>query len=346
MVETKEVKAIVEMKLPKNVDKNIGKACKDLAQTLKKVISPISKIAELYLIDAPCTLFAPLSAYLKGKSNEIAYKYLPFQNQIEMRKELSQIKMLKHVLENLADKEQRNEELPNQIEDTDNLFAIQNAASETTDDDFIKFWARLYTEEACSPNTVSKKTIDLCRVIDKKVAKILETEVFPYCSQVGFIANIPTKANNLLLLKDYGLVDDVASNIIIYPVNFEQGYPPLSRDVFGKYWLWIHPGYSYHLPYRLTSAGNEIRNALKIYPKEKDIKIIGNTLSKEAKKWSQLDGFVFHNDVNDEDLFVITDSDYPPFMIYPHPKYRKFERYWEAVRDSVTVTEKNTYECK
>ena len=30
---------------------------------------------------------------------------------------------------------------------------------------------------------------------------------------------------------------------------------------------------------------------------------------------------------------------YPPFMAYPHPKYRKFERYWEAVRDVVTESD-------
>jgi hypothetical protein len=90
------------------------------------------------------------------------------------------------------------------------------------------------------------------------------------------------------------------------------------------------------LPYRLTSAGQEIRKALRIYPQEKDLQKIGDTISREALKWTKLDGFIFHKNVNPEDLFVITDNVYPPFMRYHHPKYRKFERYWEAVRDTVT----------
>ena len=105
MVCTKEIKAVAELKLPKKVDNNIGQAFKDFSQAIKTIASPLSKIAELYLVDAPCTLFAPVSAYLKGKSYEIERKYNTFQNQIEIRKELSQAKMAQYVLENLVTKE-------------------------------------------------------------------------------------------------------------------------------------------------------------------------------------------------------------------------------------------------
>ncbi len=333
-----ELKATARLDLPDKVDANTGQAIKCLAEGFSSLLKLPEKTLSI-VEKAGNTLFCVPAAFLHGKANIIEARcFMEAQN---LRRENSQIKLAKNVIENLAEKEEVGEEIPNKINDTDNLFAIQNAAAETNDDDFIKFWAKLYTEEACKPNTISKKTVDLCRILDKNVAKILETEVFPYCSEIGFIANIPPEANNLLLLKDYGLVDNVASNVAISPVNFEKGYPPLGRDTFGEYWLWVHPGYSYRLPYRLTSAGKEIRKALRIYPKEKNLQKIGDTISHEALKWNKLDGFVFHKDVLPEDLFVITDALYPPFMVYPHPKYRKFERYWEAVRD--VVTEKNNH---
>ena len=330
------VKAVLEIKVPKKIDGNVGKAFLTVAEGVSSVLKLPEKTLNL-LEKGSTTLLKPIASFLNGQAEIIEAKSFTEANLL--RKEKSQCLLALNVAETFAEKEQNGENLPPKIEDTDNLFAIQNAASETTDEDFIKFWARLYTEEACKPNLISKKTVDLCRLLDKKVAKILETDVFPYCSQAGFIANIPPEANNLLLLKDYGLVDDVASNVIIYPVDFEKGYPPLSRDTFGNYWLWVHPGYSYHLPYRLTSAGKEIRDALKIYPEEKDLQIIGDTISREAKTWTRLNGFTFHKDVDEKDLFVITDTLYPPFMRYPHPKYRKFEKYWEAVRDVVTESD-------
>ena len=262
MGDVKEIKATAELKLPEKVDENVGKACRDLSQTVKKVASPVSKIAELYLIKAPCTLLAPVAAYLRGKSYEIACKYLPFQNQIEMRKEISQLKMAQYVLENLADKEQNKEELPPQIEDTDNLFAIQNAASETTDEDFIKFWARLYTEEACKPNTVSKKTVNLCKDLNKDVVKALENEIFPFCDGHGYyFGDANCHVDALSLVEDYGFLKTCKiKNISNYIDTF-------SSHKFGKYLIQVFPGYEYGLPFNhrmLTQSALEIFKCLKI----------------------------------------------------------------------------------
>ncbi len=330
-----EVKATAKLELPEKVDENTGIAIKTIAEGVSSILKIPERVVNI-VENTGNTLFSPLSEALHGKAEIIkAQNYAKAQ---KIRREVSQYKLAQNVLENLSEKHQNGESIPDHIDDTDHLFAIQNAASETNDDDFLRFWSQIYTEEACKPNTVSKKTIEICRIIDKKVAKILEDEVFPYCSDSGFVANIPPKATNLLLLKDYGLVDNVPDNIIIYPVTFEEGYPALSRDIFGKYWLWVHPGYSYRLQYRLTEAGKEIRNALKIFPQEQHLKTIGDTIKKEAQHWTRLEGFTFNKDVDADDLFVITDQIYPQFMRYPHPKYRKFERYWEAVRDTVSMT--------
>ena len=168
MTNTKEINTTAELKLPKKVDENLGRALVTTASAIKDITSSFSKVVNL-LTDGSCTLLAPIAAHLKGKSYEIECKYYTFQDQITIRKELSQARMAQYVLENLIAKEQKNEKLPHQINDTDNLFAIQNAASETTDEDFIKFWARLYTEEACNPNVISKKTINLCKNLDKNI---------------------------------------------------------------------------------------------------------------------------------------------------------------------------------
>ncbi len=261
MGDVKEIKATAELKLPEKVDENVGKACRDLSQTVKKVVSPASKIAELYLIKAPCALFAPLAAYLKGKSYEIACKYLPFQNQIEMRKELSQIKMAQFVLENLVDKEQKGEELPPKIEDTDILCAIQNAASKTTDEDFIKFWARLYTEEACKPNTVSKKTVNLCKDLNRDIINILEQEIFSFCDEHGFyFGNYDEHIVAISIAKDYGFLKTCEQAIASDYIDH------FSHHRIGKFCVQLFPGYAYGLPFNhkmLTHASLEIFRCLK-----------------------------------------------------------------------------------
>ena len=326
MEDVKEIKATAELKLPEKVDENVGKACRDLSQTVKKVASPVSKIAELYLIKAPCTLLAPVAAYLRGKSYEIACKYLPFQNQIEMRKELSQIKMAQFVLENLVDKEQKGEELPPNIEDTDNLFSIQNVASETTDEDFIKFWARLYTEEACKPNTVSKKAINLCRDLDKNVVKMLEEDVFPYCDNQGyFLGNKIKRLEGLRIAKEYGFIQtaDITSR-------------PLFLDVMvihkiSQYTIHVFPGYVFStdaLSGRiLTNTALEIRKCIG-FRGNIDLNELIQGLEYYAKYWKVDEKFTnlikYPQEIKQK--FLISEND---IIVYPEEFKGKHSAYIE-----------------
>ena len=271
----------VNVKLPEKIDENLGKALVIVASAVKDITSSCSKVTNL-IVDTPCTLLAPLSAHLKGKSYEIACKYLPFQNQIEMRKEISQLKMAQYVLENLADKEQNNEELPPKIEDTDNLFAIQTAVSETTDEDFIKFWARLYTEEACKPNTVSKKTVNLCKDLNKDVVKALEEDIFPYCDECGFyFGDTNGKIDSINKAVEYGFLRNSEQKIKLH-------YIDVFLDIkIGQYYLYVLPGYDYQSEYGgkiLTTSALEIRKCLKLQ-KNIDLNIAIPSIERAEKVW-------------------------------------------------------------
>jgi hypothetical protein len=219
-----------------------------------------------------------------------------------MRKEISQIKMAQHVLENLADKEQRGEDLPPKIEDTDNLFAIQNAVSETSDEDFIKFWAKLYTEEACKSNTVSKKTVNLCKDLNKTVVQALENSVFPYCDVYGFYFGDKSKnIESLILAEEYGFVRES-----------KQKYMPKYIDIFldaklEQYYLYIYPGYDYQISYEgkiLTNSALEVRNCLKL---QRDINLddVLPQIQKSADQW-------------------LISEKFRPYMNYKNDEKRKF----------------------
>ena len=286
MKDIKEINTTAELKLPKKVDENVGRALVTTVSAVKDITSSCSKVVNL-LTDGSCTLLAPMAAYLKGKSYEIACKYLPYQNQAEMRKEISQIKTAQYVLENLVDKE-RKEEIPSKIEDTDTLFTIQNAASETSDEDFIKFWAKLYTEEACKPNTISKKTVNVCKDLDKNVVQALENNIFPYCDSYGFYFGDSNKnIESLIIAEEYGFVR-----------TSEQRYVPAYINIFkdikiGQYRIYICPGYDYKVYYEgkiLTNTALEVRKCLKL-DKDINIKDIASQIEKSSKEWKVFDEF-------------------------------------------------------
>lgn len=325
------------LELPEKVDSNVGKTLVTFANAIKDITCASKNVVNA-TIHGTATLFAPLKAICEGKAAELEEKYA--YKAEEYRKLKSNLALGIDVLKNLNDKEQNGEKIPDKIEDTDTLFSIQEAASETLDKDFISFWAKLYTEEACKPNCVSKRTISICKNLDKNIVSLLEQKIFPYASNDGWLAYYPNCVDNLFLLKDYGFLDDLNDNIFAGAVEFEKGYPPLCRDSFGEYWLWVHPGFLYKTPFRLTFSGREIRNALKIYPKEKDISFIGNELEKISKDWKIDKKYKFSKQPSDDELFVITDNSYPPFLLFRNEKYKKFEEYWIAIRNNVVMEEK------
>lgn len=326
----------LKVTLPEKVDSNVGTALTDISGATNELAHTVSLSSQNVInatLKGTAPLFSPLSAICEGMA-DIIKEGCGFFTDI-IRKKRSQLYLANDVLKNLNDKEQNGEKIPERIEDTDTLFSIQEAASETLDKDFISFWAKLYTEEACKPNCVSKRTISICKNLDKNIVSLLEQKIFPYTSNDGWLAYYPDCVDNLFLLKDYGFLDDLNDNIFAGAVEFEKGYPPLCRDSFGEYWLWVHPGFLYKTPFRLTFSGREIRNALKIYPKEKDISFIGNELEKISKEWKIDKKYKFLKHPDTDELFAITDNVYPRFLKFRNEKYKKFEKYWIAIRSNV-----------
>lgn len=324
-----------KVNFPEKVDPNVGTALTDISSATNELAHTVSQSSQNVInvaLKGTTPLFSPLSAICEGTADIIKEGCGFFADII--RKKRSQLYLANDVLKNLNDKEQNGEKIPERIEDTDTLFSIQEAASETLDKDFISFWSKLYTEEACKPNCVSKRTISICKNLDKNIVSLLEQKIFPYASNDGWLAYCPDCVDDLFLLKDYGFLDDLNDNISAGAIEFEKGYPPLCRDSFGEYWLWVHPGFLYKTPFRLTFSGREIRNALKIYPKEKDISFIGNELEKISKDWKIDKKYKFLKHPDNDELFAITDNVYPPFLKFRNDKYKYFKEYWTAIRDN------------
>lgn len=252
------VEANLNINLPEKVDKKTGQMLENLSEGLASLMKLPEQTLNI-VKNTGNTLFCVPAAYLHGQAEIIKAKSFAEANYI--RRERSQCLLAVNVAENLAEKENNGEDLPPNIEDTDNLFSIQNAASETTDEDFIKFWARLYTEEACKPNTVSKKAINLCRDLDKNVVKMLEEDVFPYCDNQGyFLGNKIKRLEGLRIAKEYGFIQtaDITSRPLFLDV--------MVMHKISQYTIHVFPGYVFStdaLSGRiLTNTALEIRKCI------------------------------------------------------------------------------------
>ena len=158
----------------KDVEFNLEIAKVKLGLSLSENL--VNKIA-----NATSTLFAPATAWLQGKQAQISCSYLPFYDKLAERKNENLQKLFVNVLSILNEKELHEEIIPDQFEDTDNLLLIQDNASTTSNEEFLKLWAKFYTEEACKPGSISRKTIKLLETLDINIVRILEKEIFPYC---------------------------------------------------------------------------------------------------------------------------------------------------------------------
>lgn len=279
-------KAEAKLTLPEKVDSNIGDSFKLLSEGLTSIMKLPEKIIDT-VVTSGATLFKPLVAYLNGKAAVTeAHSFVEAQN---IRKELSQCQLAINVAKNLAIKQQSNQYTPTEIIDTDTLFAIQNAASETTDKDFLEFWSHLYTEEACKPNTVSKKTVYACKMLDKNIVQVLENKIFPYCTQGFFLATQETSVEDISKAVDYGFL--VQQDRYSAPNNPRGNV----NIVFGEYTFCCRPGFIFQPQspvFCLTIVGNEVR---KLLMKEVDYKYLKSWIqmfSEAAKHWNLNDRFV------------------------------------------------------
>lgn len=294
----------LKLTLPEKVDSNVGKTLVTFANAIKDITCASKNVVNA-TIHGTATLFAPLKAICEGKAAELEEKYA--YKAEEYRKLRSNLSLGIDVLKNLNDKEQNGEKIPDKIEDTDPLFSIQEAASETLDKDFISFWSKLYTEEACKPGTVNKKTINLCKDLNKDIVKILEDIIFPYCDNCGFYLGDKDKSlEALLIAQEYGFIKDCQIKKTPLFQKFFYEY------TISKYSIYVFPGYCYALgefPKMLTDTALSIRKCLKL-EKEIDLDIIKRSISKNSNFWKTKDEFIgkiiYPKDITDK--FFISEA--------------------------------------
>ena len=137
------------------------------------------------------------------------------------------------------------------------LFQIQKNASETSDSDFHKLWARIYLEEATNPNTISKTAIDICKNLNKESAKALEEDIFPYCTDDGwFVADLDELIPSRIIAQDNDILADYSICLIPKLCNF------VATTFSDKYILVCHPGLCFQTPKKLTKAGLDSNRAI------------------------------------------------------------------------------------
>ncbi len=290
----------------------------------------VSKNLVNKIANATSTLFAPATAWLQGKQAQISCSYLPFYDKLAERKNENLQKLFVNVLSALNEKELRGEKIPDQFEDTDNLLLIQDNASTTSNEDFLKLWAKLYTEEACKPGSISRKTIKLLETLDTNIVKIFENEVLPYCDANGYYWGTKDDITNIILLMDYGLIEN--SSIM---AGSKAANVMMNIRLNKNYTLYIYPNYVYGANYngamfRLTVSGVEIFNNLRNDISLPNNELLFNNIKKASEYWGLAElfkgKFKIKKLIKSEEKFIICDNDnnvaYPKNS--PHKTYMEF----------------------
>lgn len=295
----------------------------------------VNKIA-----NATSTLFAPATAWLQGKQAQISCSYLPFYDKLAERKNENLQKLFVNVLSILNEKELHEEVIPDQFEDTDNLLLIQDNASTTSNEEFLKLWAKLYTEEACKPGTVSRKTIKLLETLDINIVKILEKEIFPYCDENGYYWGTKDEITNILILLDYGLIEN--SSIL----SSSKTINTITNIKLNKnYMLYIYPNYAYgasydDVMYRLTVSGVEIFKNLGNDINSPNNELLFNNIKKASKDWQiatpYKDKIHLKHIPNNDEKFIICDNDNN--VVYPkNSPFKTYNEFYESAIANIEV---------
>lgn len=276
-----------------------------------KVGCSVSQKTMNMLFNATATLFKPLSAWLHGRAAMIEVEYLPFYQKLVECKERNLQQLAKNTIMEFAQKEQNGEPIPETIHDTDNLLLIQDNASTTSNEEFLKLWAKLYTEEACKPGSVSRKTIKLIETLDIDIVKLLENDIFPYCDANGFYWGNQEELSKLSVATDYGIMDNFP--VAISPESINQG---LTIRLSENYILFCYPNFQYsskrkNVMYKLTSPGLEIYENIKIRQTKEQLDTVFKNIELSVLGWciskSYINKIRLKNNVNPKDRFVICD---------------------------------------
>ena len=286
----------------------------------------------------------PIDAWLTGKAQEISANSQFIVANIMYKKEVNAIKHLQYVAEEFNKKVENNEQIPEQIEASDNLLLIQDNASTTSDEEFLKLWAKLYTEEACKSGTVSRRTIKLVEYLDSNIIKVFENNILPYCDTDGFYWGNKNNMKDILIIVDYDLLVK-SDGIILNPnrLNYAQ-----SVKLNNNYNLFVYPNYYYHAyykysNYRLTTSGLEIYKVLKDNIKSpKDIHLIFENVKEASENWQI--ATLYKNKIhlkhipNNGEKFIICDNDNN--VVYPETSpFKTLQNFLDTASQNIEVVE-------
>ncbi|MCT4552838.1 MAG: DUF2806 domain-containing protein [Alphaproteobacteria bacterium] len=301
---------IKNIKLPESSGEGLGKGFQAIGTGIGNILNIPPYIAKK-IIDGSCCIASPLMEKQTQKANII--KNLTLLETIQLRENENLNKFALKTIKKLSEKPKN--ELPEKITDTDNTIRIMNLAKETSDEDFLDFWAKLCSEEFCKPNSLSKKTLNLISNLDKKTAQTFE-KILKYCDiesgilftghiQSGVFMNDESMAsiNDLDTLKEYGLI--MENKLIAYSENEK-----LFKLDFKNFKAIFHSKTVFPYSLYLTSSGLEIQKILKIYPNKYDIKKIYENILKAKSK-----NFIFNdkkyrniNIINNDYVKIITNN--------------------------------------
>ena len=274
--------------------------------TLRKGSERVGKM----LSNSANVIGKPIGAWFEGKANEITANSQLIVANITYQKEINAIRHLQYITEEFNHKVDNNEDIPEKIEKSDNLFLIQDNASTTSEEEFLRIWAKLYTEEACKPGTISRKTIKTVETLDSNIIKILEKDILPFCDDNGCFWGVDDKLQSLVLAQDYGIVDKKGIE------HFKMSPKAMMNTKLNdEKFLYLYPSYSYSPSgkYFLTNSGLEIKKILKIYANEEQLKEIFYMIEEASKNW-QISGFYdekvyLKSEISNIEKYVICDSE-------------------------------------
>lgn len=314
---------------------HIGTALVNVSEGIKSLVSVPERLVKI-VENSGTTLFAPIKAHFEGKAEIIqARSFIEAQ---QYRQEESLKKLAYSVIGELNEKAKNNEYIPESIQDSDLLFSIQNTVSEISDVEFIKFWGKLYTEEACIPNSVSKKTVELCKSLNKETALILQQDIFPYCTLNGMFwgtENVPYQ--KILEVMDYGFLS--RHNCSTYSKQITK----LLSLQAGKAKFLVHPAYAITTGYdslELTTPAIEIIKCLKIYPDEQQLLTIAKNMKQISQNWTINKDTTekYKLDSKHAPKFILCDEN--SNILFPDDWVnRTIKEYYDLVKEEIVILE-------
>lgn len=314
----------------------------ELLKATARLINVVNSAAEgvgKMLKNSTNAIGKPIEAILEGTTSEIELRNQFITARLAYVREVNATMFTANVAEEFNKKVENGEEIPEKIEPSDKLNTIQERASEVSNEEFLKLWSKFYTEEVCNPDSISKKTINLLGDMDYNIVKILEQEIFPFCDENGFYWGSGNRIEAIRKAQEYGIIQNILLNTFANNINLV-----LTKKINEQISLYLYPNYIYkpNTNFMLTTSGIEIRNILKIYPKEENYDEIFTELSKSSNSWSIAEPYKnkikMHSQIANEQKFILCNKSEE--IVYPTNQiYKTLNEFYQNAMSNIEVVE-------